>query len=194
MDNNETTVITGLVRFSYMHVFEKYQFEEGEPKYATCILIPKSDKDTLRKLNKAISAAIEAGLKDFGVKDEAAARKIRKFWIPLQDGDEEKDGQDGYENCMFINASSKTRRPGIVDKNVKPILDPEAFVSGDYGRADISFYPFSKAGNKGVGCSLNNVQKLKDGEPLGGANRKPEEAFGDGFTAGDDEDDDDMMG
>lgn len=37
-----------------------------------------------------------------------------------------------------------------------------------YGRASISFYAFNSSGNKGIACGLNNLQKIHDGEPLGG--------------------------
>lgn len=40
--------------------------------------------------------------------------------------------------------------------------------SGVYGRVSISFYAFNSNGNKGIACGLNNLQKIKDGEPLGG--------------------------
>ena len=37
-----------------------------------------------------------------------------------------------------------------------------------YGRASISFYAYNTNGNRGIACWLNNLQKIKDGEPLGG--------------------------
>ena len=40
--------------------------------------------------------------------------------------------------------------------------------SGVYGRASINFYAFNSNGNKGIACGLNNLQKIRDGEPLGG--------------------------
>lgn len=40
-----------------------------------------------------------------------------------------------------------------------------------YGRASISFYAFNSSGNRGIACSLNNLQKIADGEPLGGKSR-----------------------
>ncbi|BFL15915.1 hypothetical protein K190097F3_14160 [Enterocloster clostridioformis] len=43
--------------------------------------------------------------------------------------------------------------------------------SGVYGRASISFYAFNSSGNRGIACSLNNLQKIADGEPLGGKSR-----------------------
>lgn len=39
---------------------------------------------------------------------------------------------------------------------------------GVYGRASINFYAFNSNGNKGIACGLNNLQKIRDGEPLGG--------------------------
>ena len=59
--------------------------------------------------------------------------------------------------------------------------------SGCYGRASINFYPYSVNGNKGVGVGLNNVQKLTDGERLGGSRATAESDFGDGFEDSDDD-------
>ena len=45
---------------------------------------------------------------------------------------------------------------------------PDDVYSGVYGRASITFYAFNSSGNKGIACGLNNLQKIRDGEPLGG--------------------------
>ena len=37
-----------------------------------------------------------------------------------------------------------------------------------YGRASINFYAFNSNGNRGIACGLNNLQKIRDGKPLGG--------------------------
>ena len=87
---------------------------------------------------------------------------------------------------MFLNANS-TQKPGIVDKDLNEILDPDEVYSGCWGRASINFYPFSVNGNKGIGVGLNNVQKLKDGEHLGAARASAESDFDDDF-----EDDDEF--
>ncbi len=44
---------------------------------------------------------------------------------------------------------------------------------------DYLYYAFNTNGNKGVACGLNHVQKVEDGEPLGGARSKAEEDFAD---------------
>lgn len=32
----------------------------------------------------------------------------------------------------------------------------------------LNFYAFNSNGNKGIACGLGNIQKIRDGEPLGG--------------------------
>lgn len=170
--NTDTKVVTGRVRFSYVNVFEPRAVEEGqEPKYSVSILIPKSDKVTLDKIQRAIEAAKKAGLSLWGGKVPANIK------LPLRDGDAERPDDPAYKGHYFINATSKTK-PGIVDAQLNPILDSTEFYSGCYGRASINFYPFNKAGNKGIAAGLNNLQKLADGDYLGGRSR-PEDDFGD---------------
>ena len=86
---------------------------------------------------------------------------------PLRDGDIDRPDDPAYANAYFVNANSTTA-PGVVDANRNEILDKSEVYSGCYGRASISFYAFNANGNKGIACGLNNLQKIKDGEPLGG--------------------------
>lgn len=177
-----TKVVTGKVRFSYLHVWEPTAIEEGqEKKYSASLIIPKSDKVTLAAVKKAIAAATEAGKAKFGGKIPANLK------TPLRDGDIERPEDENYENSFFLNANCKTK-PGLVDKDCNPILDQDELYSGCYGRASITFYAFNTSGNKGIACGLNNLQKLRDGEPLGGRSTA-ESDFG-GVPAPVEEDDD----
>jgi len=177
--NQDTKVITGKVRLSYAHIWKPVAISEGqEPKYSVCLLIPKSDKETLRKIKAAIMAAKERGKSIWGGKIPANLK------LPLRDGDEDRPDQPEYAGHYFINASSKMQ-PGIVDKNVQPILDSTEVYSGCYARVSINFFPYNQAGNKGIGCGLNNIQKIADGDYLGGRSR-PEDDF-DVVEAEDDE-------
>ena len=72
-----------------------------------------------------------------------------------------------------------------MDASCQPILDTSELYSGIYGRASINFYAFNTNGNKGIACGLNNLQKLRDGEPLGGKSRAEDD-----FADMDDDDDD----
>ena len=86
--------------------------------------------------------------------------------LPLRDGDVERD-DEAYQNSYFVNANSPTA-PQIVDRTVQPILDRNEVYSGCYARVSINFYAFNSNGNKGIACGLGNIQKVKDGEQLGG--------------------------
>lgn len=169
---SSTKVITGKVRFSYAHVFEPSAIEEGqEKKYSVSIIIPKDDKKTLDKIEAAIAAALEEGKAKFGGKIP------KSYKNPLRDGDDERPDDENYENAMFVNANS-SRKPGLVDENLDPIIDKDDFYSGCYGRASVNFYAFNVSGNKGIACGLNNLQKLEDGVRLSGGGSTAEEDFG----------------
>ena len=73
-----------------------------------------------------------------------------------------------------MNANSNTA-PGIVDADCQPILDRSEVYSGVYGRASVNFYAFNSNGNRGIACSLNNLQKIRDGEHLGGKSSAEED-------------------
>lgn len=160
-----TKVVTGMVRFSYAHVFEPWAGNPGdEPKFSVCLLIPKSDTETINRIKAAIQAAAQAGINTLGGKIPANLKQ------PLRDGDAERPDQPEYAGHYFINANSKTK-PGVVDANLQPIIDTTEFYSGCYGRASVNFYAFNRNGNKGIACGLNHVQKLADGDFLGGRSR-----------------------
>jgi hypothetical protein len=159
--STKVKVVTGKVRFSYANVFApKASVEGGTPKYSVSIIIPKSDKETISKLQKAFEETKAASSAYFG----GSIPKNLKGG--LRDGDAEKEDA-AYEGCYFINANS-VQKPGVVDQDLNPILDQNEFYSGCYGRASITFYPYNAQGSKGIACGLNNVQKLEDGEKLGG--------------------------
>jgi hypothetical protein len=183
-----TKVITGKVRFSYVNIFKSRAFREGQDaKYSLCVLIPKEDKATLKKIKAAIDEAVSEG-----ISSKWKGKKPANLKLPLRDGDEERaDEAAEYEGMYFLNATS-TQKPGIVDKDLNEILDPDEVYSGCWGRVSLNFYPFDVSGNRGVGVGLNNVQKLKDGERLGSARASAESDFGDDFEDYDEDDDDDL--
>ena len=160
---SKTKVITGKnTRLSYFHGWEPTSINGGPERYSVSVLIPKDDKETVKAINNAVDAAIEEGIAKFGgKKPNKAAIKL-----PLRDGDTERE-DEAYAGHWFINANSKTA-PQIVDKAVKPILDRDEVYSGCYARVSLNFYAFNSNGNKGIACGLGNIQKIRDGESLGG--------------------------
>lgn len=166
MTKNPMKVITGKdTRWSYANVWEPKSINGGVPKFSVSLIIPKSDKKTIEAIKKAIQAAYkegEAKLKG----NSRSVPPLESIKTPLRDGDTERPDDEAYANSFFLNANSTTQ-PGIVDANVQPILTRSEVYSGVYGRASINFYAFNSNGNRGIACGLNNLQKIRDGEPLG---------------------------
>lgn len=167
---NPTKVITGpKTRWSYANVWDPKSINGGTPKYSVSLIIPKSDVATVKKIEAAIQAAYEEGESKLkGNSKSVPSLKVLK--TPLRDGDLERPDDAAYADSYFINANSASA-PGIVDADRQPILERSEVYSGVYGRASINFYAFNSNGNKGIACGLNNLQKIADGEPLGGKSR-----------------------
>lgn len=165
-----TKVITGVCRWSYANVWQPKAIEEGaKPKYSVSLIIPKSDTATIEKIKAAIQAAYEEGtgkLKD----TSKSVPPLSTLKTPLRDGDTERPDDPAYANSYFVNANSITA-PGVVDADRQPIIDTSEVYSGVYGRASINFYAYATKTAKGIACGLNNLMKVKDGEPLGGHSR-----------------------
>lgn len=179
---NPTKVITGVnTRWSYANVWDAKSINGGAPKYSVSLIIPKDDAATVNKIKAAIQAAYEEGeskLKGSG----KTVPPLKSIKTPLRDGDLERPDDAAYANSYFINANSSTT-PGIVDADRQPILERSEVYSGVYGRASVNFYAFNTNGNKGIACGLNNLQKIRDGEPLGGKSRAEDD-----FASADDDD------
>ena len=127
------------------------------------------NEDMLSTTINKIKAAIEAAYKEGESRLKGNGRTVpplSSIKTPLRDGDVERPDDPAYANAYFINANSTTA-PGIVDADCNPILTHSEVYSGVYGRASITFYAFNSNGNKGIACGLNNLQKIRDGEPLG---------------------------
>ena len=160
---NPTKVVTGIVRLSYANVWEAKSINGGAEKFSVSLIIPKSDTKTIDAINAAVDSAIEEGKGKFGGKIPNKA--VLK--LPLRDGDIDRPDDEAYADCYFVNANSNTA-PQVVDRQTNPILDRSEVYSGVYARVSVNFYAFNSNGNRGVACGLGNIQKVRDGESLGG--------------------------
>lgn len=180
---NETKVVFGPCRLSYTHVFQKYSPDgDGEGKFMTNVLIPKSEKKTIDAINSAIAAA-----KKNAIVAKWGGKEPKKLDLPLRDGDDRDD--EVYADHFFVNAKANTR-PGIVDRKKVAIVDEEEIYSGVWAIVSVTFYGYDVSGNKGVACGLNNIMKFKDDDHLGGR-VSAESDFGD-IDGIDDEEEDDL--
>ncbi|MFY2307662.1 DUF2815 family protein [Lysinibacillus fusiformis] len=181
-NQNPTRVITGEVRLSYVNLLRPRETQSGTLKFSTTLLIPKSDFATVQRINAAIESAKQIGKSKVwnGVIPPMVA-------VPLHDGDGVKpsDGMPFGDECkghwVLSTSSGADQPPKIVDINLNPIIDPTEVYSGMYARVAINFAPYAQAGKKGVGCYLStNVQKTRDGEPLGASAPAAADDFGQG--------------
>jgi len=167
---NPTKVITGVkTRWSYANVWQAKSINGGTPKFSVSLIIPKSDTKTVTAVKNAIQAAYEEGQSKLKGSSKSVPA-LTAIKTPLRDGDAERPDDEAYKDSYFINANSATA-PGIVDAARNPIIEHSEVYSGVYGRASINFYAFNSNGSKGIACGLNNLQKISDGEPLGGKTR-----------------------
>lgn len=170
-------ITTGKVRASYVSIFQpKAPQGGGEAKYSVTLLIPKTDAATINSIYAEIEKAKQEGAqKVFGGNIPPMCK------IPVHDGDGVKptSGEPFGEECrghLVMTASAKLQ-PSIVGLNMENIINPADVYSGCYIRANVNFFAYSSNGNKGIGCGLNAIQKIEDGEPLT-ARVSAEEAFG----------------
>ena len=165
MANQKNFSVTKMVipcRISFANIWEPKAINGGDEKYSVSCLIPKSDKKTIARIQKAVEAAKEDG------KTRKWGGKIPpNLKLPLRDGDIDRPDDENYEDCFFLNASSKDA-PQVVDRKVNPILDPMMVYSGCYCNVSVNFYAFNANGNRGVAVGLGNIQFVRDGERLSG--------------------------
>ncbi|MEA4896867.1 MAG: DUF2815 family protein [Christensenellaceae bacterium] len=164
---NPTKVIVPC-RFSFLHCWEPDSVNGSEPKYSISAIIPKSDTATVN----AIKAAIEVAKKESASKWGGKIPPNLK--LPLRDGDIDRPEDKAYAGCYFLNANSR-QAPQVVDSRVETIMDQNEVYSGCYGKISVTFYGYNSNGNRGIAAGLGNIQKLKEGESLGGRAKASEE-------------------
>jgi len=149
-------VVTGLVRFTNVHLHKPASLVEGSPpRCSVTLIVPKSDTKTLEDIKKAYAQVLELNKRMLSNKSISPSC--------LRDGDVRKDDPI-YLESYFLNASS-SEKPGIVDIDLNPLIDVNDVYNGCYGRASITLFPYVINGRGGIGVGLNNIQKIKDGEP-----------------------------
>lgn len=173
----DITTSIGTCSFPKVFPSTKGTKDDGSDDYNVQFIIPKSDKDGVRAIMRAIKEVGEAKWGD-------AYKKVR---IPLRDGDKESeditdDGTSKGEKyperlgCYFINARSQ-KPVGVVDRQRVPITDSDVLYGGCKIKMHVTFYPYSQSGNSGIGVALNGIQKVADGESFGGGRPSVESMF-----------------
>jgi len=163
---------TGVGRASYVNVF--YPNDKG--KYNITFLFPKSDADTVKKIQTAREAArITLGPKKWG-----SAIPKPAFVVYDGDGVRPSDGMPFGDECkgMFVFTAScaafdkkgNALPPPFVLKKLNgeiiKIIDTTEFYSGCYCRVSCNVFAYNVEGKKGLGLGLNSMFFVRDGERL----------------------------
>ncbi len=154
------------VRLSYTYLLTPRAQNEGDdPTYSTAILIPKTDKDTI----KAIQAAITEALTD-GVSKKWGGKRPGNLRNPLRDGDTDRPDDEVYAGHYFLNAKGPRggkEQPILMDKDGRETDSASIIYSGVHARVSLQFYPYDTNGNRGVAAGLTAVLSTGEGEALG---------------------------
>lgn len=162
-------LISPVGRVSYPSVFKPNVFE-GKESYQLSLLIDKNDPILNRMRAEAEAAAKEKWPK--GIPN--------KFNSPFVDGDTLEGNPEEAKGKIRIKFSTSVdRKPQVVGPDLKEI-DPTSgdFYAGCFAKVSYTVYAYDNK-SKGVKFSLNNVQKVRDGEPLDGRTKADDdfEAF-----------------
>ena len=109
-------VLTGKnTRWSYANVWEAKSINGSKPKYSVCLLIPKSDTATVKKIKAAIQQAYEEGASVLkGTGKYLIALDDPSFSYPLKDGDAKKDqGTGDYKWEYAIKVENLGKLPQL---------------------------------------------------------------------------------
>ena len=153
MKENPKRVKTPIARLSYPHLFEASKFGKFQ-----CELIFEQGTD-LSSLEEAVEIAAQ---EKFGDK----AKRPKNLDMPFRDGNV-REGEE-YAGATFISPKCKDRPGVVMGPNMDPVTDPGEVYGGCYVRVSVTAFAYDQTGNKGVSFALNNVWKIRDGEPLGG--------------------------
>lgn len=157
-------------RVSFASVFAPTAFMDQKAKYSLVMLFDKSQD---------ISALKELANKTVIEKWPDKEKRPKNLRNPFRDGDEEKPDVPGYENTIFTTCSS-LKKPQVVDIERDLIFTEDEFYSGCFARATLTCFAYPSSpekdrGNRGVAFGLQNVQKLRDGEPFTGRSSAAED-------------------
>lgn len=163
---NQNQFTTGETRLSYVHLYEPYSSNGGEAKYCTTVLVPKNDVQTKARIDAAIEYAKQKGVAEKwnGVLPPVVA-------LAIYDGDGVRPNGEPFgaecKGCWVFTASNKNPVQ-MVDSGMNPIVQKGELYSGCYARVCVSCFAYNSNGKRGIGFGLEAVQKLRDGDPLGG--------------------------
>lgn len=190
MSEKSANVVTPEFRISFPNLFKPKLNDQNDKMEYSCMALFKKGED-LSKLKKL---AQDAGIAKWG----PDTKKWPHGWRnPFRDqGEKQKQNKqtgelylpEPYEDGAKFLTLKSTRKPGVVDGNVDPILDETEIYPGCWCRASVSAFTYGGPGTgftAGIAFGLQHIQKVRDDESLL-SGTKPQDDFApiEGFQKG----------
>lgn len=166
-------IITPEFRAAFISVFKatSQKNQDGtssKPKFSIRAVFPANADLALLKKEAEAAAVAKWG-------DKVPKTLRSPFRLNEELDNPVKDIPDDWIVMTF--AANEDRKPGVVDAQLADIIDPSQVYSGAWFRAQVRAFAYENSGNKGVSFGLQNVQKLRDDDPIGGGNMPAAKAF-----------------
>lgn len=158
----------------WARLFEAEAMEEGQEKSYSGAVMFKKGAD-VQPLKDGYDAAVS---------DQWPGKKPRKIKnSPFIEGDELEDLLEEYEYLKGSILVLKFRRyekygqPQLWDQNVEAIESQTEMYSGAEVLCDVEFFGWERPTGNGISCRVNGIQKVREGEPLGGGKTETADSF-----------------
>lgn len=165
---NGRSTRTGEVRLSYPRLFELDPTAEiNKDQYTTSLIVSKAEVQFL--VNVVVANTYHNAVSTFA---KWGGKKPTNFSMPnfkeLTPEEVTMFGLDGGKKWYSIVAKTK-QKPTVIDLQTNRINDPSEIYSGVIARVSLSAFPWAFSGKQGVSFALGVVQKVAEGQRVGGS-------------------------
>lgn len=165
---NGRGVRTGEVKLSFPRLFELDPTAEfNKDKYTTSIIITEEEKEFLEKV--VVKNTYYDAIKTYQKWGGAQPKNFQMPAVKLLSLEEKEMFYPASQGTYYSIIAKTNEKPQLVDLQTKPLQDKNELYSGVIVRLSLSAYPWAYGGKTGVSFSLGVVQKLADGQRIGGS-------------------------
>lgn len=165
---NGRGVRTGEVKLSFPRLFELDPTAEfNKDKYTTSIIITEEEKEFLEKV--VVKNTYYDAIKTYQKWGGAQPKNFQMPTFKLLSLEEKERFYPASQGTYYSLIAKTNEMPQLVDLQTKPLQDKNELYSGVIVRLSLSAYPWAYGGKTGVSFSLGVVQKLADGQRIGGS-------------------------
>lgn len=145
---------------------------EGAGKYEVNMLFPPGTK-----LQVFEQAVVDCAVAEWGekAKEDLKAKRIKH---PFKDQGLKAGIYEGYREGGIFFTCRSGMKPGVVNPDTDPVIDPEEAYPGRWAIATINPFTYNHAtGGRGVSFGLNNIQLLEHAPRWGAGRSTAKEDF-----------------